>query len=449
MKIKLFYYLLAIFYVIFSSQSLSFNSVYLPIENLTTYFLNTPEKIDNFIKLHREAANASERTVNVTIIGGGPGGLASAVYAYLAGAKVVLVEKRTMYVRQQVLALEIDNIKQLVEENFLGIESSENLLVELEINRLEEMLYSVIRDIAQEDPKNMKVFYGYELRELALGQGTGTKIVVHPFQDTQNISIEIPTDFLIGADSIHSAVRKLAKIPVMILTNEVPVMVAVYKNQNQEETEKIVEERYCHREAAQRASRRAKNTQKLDELLVQDDRELFYHNERLIYLALQLTENQYNILKNTKDTIAVAQNIIDETLFEPGFFKKLSLVDPLGHQTYPTVFKVDLRKAKQFAKVVDGMLITLIGDAAGTTHFFAGTGANRALQDAKAIGQLVRSFVSSKTLDLNTLADTYNNITVESVSKMQRQVLAAKMGVEQKLEQLETPWHSPSSKYLH
>jgi len=139
-----------------------------------------------------------ENPLSVVIVGGGPAGLATAIEAYHAGAHVTVIEKRSAYVRSQLVFL-FDPALELLQKWEVATPSM--MVVELEKNRkmgiiklkdLEEALASRVAELSIDriEGKFTKRFSDHI--EVAVG-GERRGLVY---------------DILVGADGSHSGVRE-------------------------------------------------------------------------------------------------------------------------------------------------------------------------------------------------------------------------------------------------
>ncbi len=142
-----------------------------------------------------------ETPLSVVIIGGGPTGLATAIEAKVAGANVVIVEKRERYSREQFVFLLdpalgfLNKWKVFVPELILGEEAGEKVGV-MRIKDLEIALAQRVNELGI--PKIFGEFQNLKDEKVVISQ--------------QNRKIELSYDILVGADGTHSAVRDHLKI---------------------------------------------------------------------------------------------------------------------------------------------------------------------------------------------------------------------------------------------
>jgi len=144
----------------------------------------------------------------VLVTGGGPGGLFSALLAYEAGSKVVLIEKRPEYTREQIVNIFEKHMKTLLEyypenEHLSKIvDKSMGHVTWVKLKNLEWMLYRILEKIAVTDPERLKILHRHELvgttvddRKAIVKIGsTGNKLILNPH-------------YIVGADSYNSFVR--------------------------------------------------------------------------------------------------------------------------------------------------------------------------------------------------------------------------------------------------
>lgn len=184
----------------------------------------------------------------VTIVGGGPGGLVAALEAYLAGANVHLIEKRVDYSRDTMFRLQVETAQYLerrlgphfyliassnelikqrrqgfFEREFFGPE--EFIMVETKVN--EWMLALLLFELAKRDPA-LKIYREWECVDVEDNQSEGKASVT--IQDAFLRTHQIPSDIVIGADGTRSKVRASAEIEWTPISTSRPSVAVTFTN---------------------------------------------------------------------------------------------------------------------------------------------------------------------------------------------------------------------------
>ena len=144
----------------------------------------------------------------VLIVGGGPGGLFTALLAYEAGSKVVLLEKRPEYKREQIVNIFDRHLVTLAgyypENDHLTniIDKAMGHVTWVKLKNLEWMVYSILEKIAAKDPDRFKILHRHELVGTT---AEGRKAVIRI--GNTNHKLILNPDYIVGADSYNSFVR--------------------------------------------------------------------------------------------------------------------------------------------------------------------------------------------------------------------------------------------------
>ena len=371
------------------SNAPKFSSSYLNNDEYNAYkklFDDTPE-------LARQVTN--EDAIKVLIVGAGPVGLLCALMAYESGAEVTLVEKRNAYTRHQVILLDKVSIKDLKKyigsENYdkmldLGYFKEDNDFVTIfhsSINHIEMALALAVENQAKRNPKFLKVLYNHEfdgsfkdgqLNNLVLKTPNGTYSVIKP-------------DWVLGADSIRSRVSELAGFKQYNLTSAVHAGIAVFKKHPDQNIVGNSEGRYS----------------------------LNIGTEKSFYLATELSSDEFLKYQTLLSTSKKRDFLLDLLLDSD----ERNLPELLSEKDF-SAFPIQIKKSDKFAteKNVDGKKIKffIAGDAAGSTHFFAGNGTKRGFEDARIFSKVLLSPKKS-VADYNLAVKTHLESTQKNTFK--------------------------------
>lgn len=440
--------------------------------------------------MEQRKLNVTSDKPRVTIVGGGPVGLLSAIEAYQNGAKqVVLVEARPDYSRQVVLRIDQEHLERI--KNIVGVDEFRKLIdngviqpfsdeisknphgaskmnpdgsitgkMAIRIQNLEKILASAVENIAKQDPQAFKVLYGYkfEAEDGHKVTSDGRQKLVLKKENTKGRgpnTIELETDWLVGADSGSSQVKRLGGIETDLVSSRSYAGIAVYKNPDSNrfapgtyEITKLSEfyksdldgykgymkslgfsdlelEGKGLDEAVKRKNPSVTidgmtHAQKLDELLPRT--RLFIMND-VIQIASEFSESQWkNLNPGDNQSVDRMKQYYKDILakhFGPTVADNFELVKGLNMSSFP----VELERSKNFWQEVQGgrknLQVFVIGDAAASTHFFTGSGVNRGFDDSTLIGKAVKkgdSWVRAK----------YNRKVSESVENMHGKSLGNK-----------------------
>lgn len=276
--------------------------------------------------------------VAVVIVGGGPAGLATAIEARQAGARVTVVEKRNAYQRPQRLFL-FEHSLGLLEK--WGVDSSE-------LNKMGvgEECVGIVRISSLEEAL------------LKRAQELGVLVIQDEFvelsQQKRSITLEggesLPYDILVAADGAHSSVRQALGIELDFM------------GQGKAGTALIPSDDASLIEVSPDIQHGASFIKKF-----------YFPGMHFMFFQgpVSATQEDFITLCNASGWVSQAEQIARRQA------RLLLDVD------------VYLQKATKFSLQDRGAL--LVGDAAGTASFSRGMGANHALETAEIAGRFFRS----------------------------------------------------------
>lgn len=404
----------------------------------------------------------------VTVVGGGPVGLLSALEAYKNGAReVVLVEGRTSYTREIVLRIDKDHLTRI--RDIVGADEFQRLMdtgifqrfstdaganphiggkginakgliderMAIRVQDLEKVLAAAAEDIAKKDPDAFKVAYGYAF-EGDSGSHRVTsdgrhKLVLKKQPGTKGpAKFEIETDWLVGADTANSQVKRLGGIDTDIVSTKAYGGVAVFKNPDKNifkpGTNPVVDMKQRFADIGDVEARKYlmnlgfpedavkfKSGDALAEMMPRT--RLFIMND-VIYMGSEFSEDQWKFLKQGRDPDLLKgyySKLAAKHFGGEPHVSKLSGLSFIDNQKFSmAAFPIQLNQAQNFWGEVQGgknrLQVMVIGDSAAETHFFTGTGVNRGFDDSSRIGSMVRDNTGN--------FKQYNQLTQESVSAM-------------------------------
>lgn len=294
------------------------------------------------------------KPLSVVVIGGGLTGQAAAIEAHMAGAHVVVVEKRESYSRQSTLFLYTATLNlfdkwnvtlpHMTELEFKGERRGFVLIKDLEDSLAKRVHELGIQRLHGE-------FKDFADREQAA--------VIQ----TMNGDVSLPYDILVGADGAHSHVREKLGIPC-IFFGEAIAGVAMVPAINPEK--KIMVEMGKHADV----------------------------------FAKKVTIPFATILFIQKRPSASIDEIKQKELvkfsYEIGWLEEAGKIETSGMFNIENI-PVYLKRAEVFTNSERAAI--LLGDAAGCGSLFQGTGANISLKTAELSGDFFRQFPEEEAYD--------------------------------------------------
>lgn len=296
----------------------------------------------------------SLQAIDVVIIGGGPAGLATAIEGHLAGANVLIIEKKDTYTRNQLLFL-FDYSLKLLEKWEIAIPSMQ--IAKLEYGHL--MGTTKIKDLEVALKKRVDVLGIQMMQSEFIGIGMGSVTI---FRD--GIKREIAYDTLVGADGAHSLVRDALGICCKVF-GKANAIAAVIPFPNVDNKAELLPANFQ------------------DSLFI---KRIFFPAGRVLILQYPLVNAPLARGQlNQKRLIAEAQkaNWIEEA---DGIAEGKSFITP---EIYVT-----LQQALEFSDLERAAI--LVGDAAATAPFCEAMGANTALKTAEIAGELLAKLTKDK-----------------------------------------------------
>ncbi len=292
----------------------------------------------------------------VLIVGGGPAGLAAALELHHTGWKVSIIEKRLSYSRRQSLVIDEGTLSLLNKWN-ITVPQMKTYEVEngglfhiAAICDLEEALNARVATLGI--PKTHGEFKRFD--------GEPKKVII----DIQGQEVRMDYDLLIGADGTKSQVKRMTKIPSSHFGTALSQMMLL---------------------------------------------PIFFPPSKVIIGSIQTdflhirkitTPSKIRIVIQTRPRMQPTDfntENIAQVMRDYGWERDADLIDS-GLVYISKPLEVSLEQANKFADHERAVL--LVGDAAASTGYFQGTGANTALKAAPILGKLSpKQKISSKVCD--------------------------------------------------
>lgn len=278
----------------------------------------------------------------VLVIGGGPAGLATALEAHTSGARVLIVEKREHYSRQQPLILTEESVELL---DGWRVELPEMKRIDLgggrekglvQICHLEQQMRTRLEELKV--PVLLGSFAGIQ-------EPGRARIELNAQQQL------LPYDLLVGADGLHSAVRDACCIPTRLLglAEGFGAFIHFSREDNEFGISEPVGFEHCY------------------------VRRIAMPHGSLIFAQGPTDHGKSDLVLSGIE--AAAWDVEKKHLLEG----QVSRGDPI---------ELRLQQAERFSN--QQFNVALVGDAAAAASFFEGLGANTGLQTAHAAGELIR-----------------------------------------------------------
>lgn len=298
--------------------------------------------------------SAEENPLKVVVIGGGPTGLSTAIEARLAGADVVVVEKRGHYVRENALFLTNGTLR-LLDKWDVPVPKMQRLFFEEErrgfviIKHLEEDLAKRVHELG------IRVLRGEFLDFLADQQA----VVI----DGRTQRVILPYDILVGADGVHSRVREKLGISITSLAQGI-----------------------CS--AAMVQAKNAQNIMGIEDRPLQD----------FLIKKITIPSASFIFLQNKQGRYpdSIGKNVLIQYAKEAGFFEEAELISEDKARVLENV-PVCLQWADTFSDRRRSTII--LGEAAGCTAFYGGNGANYAFKTSALAGDFFHRFRREDAFD--------------------------------------------------
>ena len=385
----------------------------------------------NRIQLQRPQLPQTKRP-KVSVIGLGPSGLMAAIQAYQKGAIVTGIEKRASYSRnntyrftpivmEEICKLFVDSmedIPKLPENHPLRVVFDKRLFGEklpsptwgpgwdefipITFRDFEYLLYSWIQLVEQEDPAGMRVL---KQATYVPGSFKGQRKSIEVI-DEKGKKIEIPTDFVVGADGYHSQCRKDAGIGVYKMSTSANYGTYNYHPIRGDEHE-------FFQSLLKPIQRRAADLPKLKALGWEFDREpvpRFFNTGNHPYLGVEIPDAITNEYRRLTEGINQATQKQAFTEVQKLKQERAELMDKWGRATIAmfisnndlknivikdyALIEVQLQKSVAVTAVMpSGLAVFLIGDAAQAAHFQTGSGAIYGLFGAYDFGKFIEAVI--------------------------------------------------------
>lgn len=388
--------------------------------------------------------HTENHTLSIAVIGLGPSGLAASLEAYKHGFKVVAVEPRSDYRREQAFRfptedfeawfndfLGIENIETLEEDHPLKVILSlgvfakrktridESLLFgspdrpekehyELATKHLEQFFFAILMTLSDLDSTHLTVRRGYEFDDYSDNQG----VLIKHTTTKETISLQ-PINLVLGCDGIHSKTREAARIGITPLTGKKTYIAATFYQDTQRNEKKGFVEQFTS----------IKDGSFLE---VQED-SLFPVRAKILYAPTSPRQQEaaaagafhalpavrcfftaigtYIGVEKIEDRTPIEQcRAVMRTIFRVEIDPPSAVVDPhtqeykerfikQQQEHYPKdyhVFEVQLFKANEKLKrLANGITYIPIGDAHANAHFQTGSGAFYGIQSAQKVIYLI------------------------------------------------------------
>lgn len=387
---------------------------------------------------------ADENRPKVTIVGLGPAGLFSAIRDYEAGAKIVAVEKRLDYSRNNVFRLTSDAADKLIGlfvdnvSDIANLSPSHPLRVILDTKSLTPRTPSRLGDfyaistkdfeylanvwlelVAKKDPDGLKIYRGYGYVSNSMDAKPKT-IYIRPTDHPNKSStlepndIEIPTEILIAADGYGSQCRQDCGIGVQANSTSHPYATFTYHTPRADETEFFkslvqgkVEREKSFNISILKAQGWEKDTLPIARYFSTGDHpylgievpEILAENYRLLTEEANSAKRRgefegYSALIDKRDQLlddwgrATMQMFLPKAEVDQMIIKR--------HALFPT----QLQRAETPAiRAAGGIEVMVIGDALQSAHFQTGQGAIVAIAEAELCAECIESTLKGKPVD--------------------------------------------------
>lgn len=287
------------------------------------------------------------RPLSVVVIGGGPTGMAAAIEARLSGADVVVVEKRESFTRENTLFLYRVTVD-LFDKWNVDVPRMVRLYLKGErrgfvlIKDLEESLAKRVDDLG------IKRLRG-EFRDFADGEQAA-------LIQTADGNISLPYDILVGADGVHSRVREKLGIPCTHI-GEAIGGVAMIPAVNAENTIGIEN---------------------------REHRDVFVKKVTIPSASVFFVQSRPD-----KSFETISQKQVAQFAREAGWLEEAEMIEEGGLLNLENV-PIYFQRATVFSNPQRSAI--LLGDAAGCTTFYLGSGVNFALKTAEVAGVFFQHF---------------------------------------------------------
>lgn len=393
----------------------------------------------------------------VTIIGMGPAGLFTAIRDYQKGAKVVAVEKRHDYSRNNTFRLTPEIVNKLIglfvdrPEDIPGLDPTHPLRVIIDSKSLTAKASSPLGDfyaittkdfeylanawieiMAKNDPNGMKIYRGYSYIPKSMDKKDKAVYIRetdHPEKSPALIpsDIEIPTDILVAADGYSSQCRTDCNIPVEVMSSTHPYATFTYHTDRADETrffKSLVE--------GKRAPDPDFHINQLKALGWEKDSQpiaRYFTTGEHPYLGIEVPQglaDEYNRLtkkaddnrrrkdmKALRDTLESRDLLLDEwgratmRMFLPKADVDQMIIK--RHALFPT----QLQRAASPAIITPrGLQVFLVGDGLQSAHFQTGQGAIVAVAEAEFCSDCVEQTLEGKSPEM--ILDYYTKRTHQS-----------------------------------
>ncbi len=375
-------------YLFFMLFLVNFSAIAIPWEDVRSRYMNDVEYHQWTASTFPSGVIIPNREKNsdlkILIVGAGPGGLEAALKAYKKGAKVILIEGRTEFDREQIIQIHETILYTLFYEYFKDNEYTKFFksiyggdiynVKFIKLKRLQMLYTYVLENIARNDPDNFKILFDHKF----LGKN-GADIGVD-IQDNSTSTLQnIDPNWIVGADSAHSRVRQMADIDFGE-TDAKKYYFLTLSFANKIDLEKIEINKYFLMERFP--------------LIISDA----YSSQFVAVISEDLFAiyNRIDDEKGKRDfVIAYVKECLKKFGMDEEALSSLKVYDGLAHAT---ISQYKHMKAIQAIKIINigekKALVTLIGDANRTISFFdTGMGAIKAIEQGDIIGLMVYKFL--------------------------------------------------------
>lgn len=294
-------------------------------------------------------APAVSKPLSIVIIGGGPGGLSTAIEAHYAGTHVTIIEKRTDYTRHQRVFLMPPSLALLskwgvvVPQMDLTDFGEYGIIGFVQIKHLEQALEKTVKQLGIETIAGEFIDINKQNAIITTSQG----IQLYPY------------DILVGADGFYSRVRTILEIPVSTLGSAIGGWIyAPFIDTN---------------DTIELSGFERQTDHYIRKITINSCSAIFWQS---------YFNDAFSLTGITKE------NLIQE-IRTLGWEREAAIIEN-GNATVSGLVEISLQQAHTFSNISKSAI--LVGDAAATGSFFHGNGVNTAIKAAEVAGNFFSSF---------------------------------------------------------